>query len=361
VWGSFSARLPALKHDLGIGDGKVGLALFAMAFATVAGTRVAPPVVERFGSRGPVRVGTVLLCVALLGPALAQTYPAFVAVLPLLGAIGGFLDVAFNAQGIAVQRAYGRPILAGLHGIWSLGLFAGGGLGAAAAALGLAPTANFAIVAVVVAAASAPLLAWQLPREAEPPHPHDTGRAPPLLAPQVLVLGAIGFAAFVGEGAAADWSAIYARDRLGAGAGVAAVAVAAFGAAMAGSRLVGDRVTQRLGPERVVRAGGLVAAAGFALAIGVPHVAAAVAGFALVGLGLATVVPIAFSAAGETSLGSTRAVLGRVVTLSYVGSIAGPAAIGLAAAQVDLRAALVIPLVLALGIAAGAQAVRLGR
>ena len=106
--------------------------------------------------------------------------------LPLLGAVGGFLDVAFNAQGIAVQRAYGRPILAGLHGIWSLGLFAGGGLGAAAAALGLSPTAHFAIVGVAVAAASAPLLAWQLPREAEPPHPHDTGRAPPLLAPQVL-------------------------------------------------------------------------------------------------------------------------------------------------------------------------------
>ena len=120
-------------------------------------------------------------------------------------------------------------------------------------------------------------------------------------------------------------------------------------------------MTERLGPERVVRGGGLVAAAGFALAIGVPNVAAAVAGFALVGLGLGAVVPIAFSAAGETSLGSTRAVLGRVVTLSYVGSIAGPAAIGLAAAQVDLRAALVIPLVLALGIAAGAQAVRPGR
>ena len=330
-----------------------------MAFATVAGTRIAPAVVERFGSRGPVRVGTVLLCVALLGPALASSYAAFVAVLPLLGAVGGFLDVAFNAQGIAVQRAYGRPILAGLHGIWSVGLFAGGGLGAAAAALGLSPTAHFAIVAVAVAAASAPLLAWQLPREVEPPHPHDTGRAPPLLAPQVLLLGAIGFAAFVGEGAAADWSAIYARDRLGAGAGVAAIAVAAFGAAMAGSRLVvADRVTERLGPERVVRGGGLLAAAGFALAIGVPHVAAAIAGFALVGLGLAAVVPIAFSAAGETSLGSIGAVLGRVVTLSYVGSIAGPAAIGLAAAQVDLRAALVIPLVLALGIAAGAQAVR---
>ena len=333
-----------------------------MAFATVAGTRIAPAVVERFGSRGPVRIGTVLLCVALLGPALARTYPAFVAVLPLLGVVGGFLDVAFNAQGIAVQRAYGRPILAGLHGIWSVGLFAGGGLGAAAAALGLSPTAHFAIVAFAVAAASAPLLAWQLPREAEPTHPHDTGRAPPLLAPQVLLLGAIGFAAFVGEGAAADWSAIYARDRLGAGAGVAAIAVAAFGAAMAGSRLVvADRVTARLGPERVVRGGGLLAAAGFALAIGLPHVAAAIIGFALVGLGLAAVVPIAFSAAGETSLGSTGTVLGRVVTLSYVGSIAGPAAIGLAAAQVDLRAALVIPLVLALGIAAGAQAVRPGR
>jgi predicted MFS family arabinose efflux permease len=349
VWGSFSARLPALKHGLGIGDGRVGLALFVMAVATVAGTRVAPLAVSRFGSRDLVRLGTLFFCVALIGPAVASSYAWFGVALALLGGLGGLLDVAFNVQGVAVQRAYGRPILAGLHGVWSVALFAGGATGALAAAAGVSPTWQFALVGAVLALASARLLAWQLPPADEPPVPAEVSHLP---LSRVLALGAIGFAAFVGEGAAADWSAIYARDSLGAGSGAAAVAFAAFGVAMAVARFTGDRATSRFGPVRLVGAGGVVAATGYALVVAVPHLAAVYAGFALVGLGLGAVVPVVFSASGAPGA------LGRVVTLSYVGSIAGPAAIGLAAEAAGLRAALVIPLVLCAGIAAGARVVR---
>ena len=129
VAGSFSARLPALKHGLGIGDGRVGLALFVMAAATLVGTCAAPLVVRRVGSRDLVRTGTVLFCLAFVGPAVASSYAWFCASLAVLGGLGGLLDVGFNVQGIAVQRAYGRPILAGLHGVWSVALFAGGALG----------------------------------------------------------------------------------------------------------------------------------------------------------------------------------------------------------------------------------------
>ena len=320
-----------------------------MAVATVAGTRVAPLVVERIGSRASVRVGTPLFCVALVGPGVASSYAWFCVSLVALGALGGFLDVAFNTQGIAVQRAYGRPVLAGLHGVWSVALFAGGGIGALAAAAGVSPAWHFTVVGVSLALASLPLLAWQLPRADEPRAAAGQSRLPPK---RILALGAIGFAAFVGEGAAADWSAIYARDRLGAGAGAAAVAFAAFGVAMAVARFTGDRATSRFGPVRLVGVGGAIAATGYAVVVAVPQLAAVYAGFALVGLGLGAVVPIAFSASG------TPGALGRVVALSYVGSIAGPAAIGLAADAAGLRAALVIPLVLCAGIAAGARAVR---
>ena len=123
---------------------------------------------------------------------------------------------------------------------------------------------------------------------------------------RVLALGAIGFAAFVGEGAVEDWSAIYARDSLGAGAGAAAVAVAAFGVAMAVARFTGDRATSRFGPVRLVGAGGAVAATGYALVVAVPHLAAVYAGFALVGLGLGAVVPVAFSASGHAGRARPR-------------------------------------------------------
>jgi len=341
--------LPALKHGLGIGDGRVGLALFVLAVATLIGPRVAPLAVRRVGSRDLVRVATVLLCVALVGPAVVSSYAWFCASLAMLGGLGGLLDVGFNVQGIAVQRAYGRPLLSGLHGVWSVALFAGGALGAAAAAAGLSPTSQFSLVAALLALASAPLLAWQLPPADEPPVPAEVSHLP---LTRVLALGAIGFAAFAAEGAVEDWSAIYARDSLGAGAGAAAVAVAAFGVAMAVARFTGDRATSRFGPVRLVGAGGVVAASGYALVVAVPHLASVYAGFALVGLGLAAVVPVAFSASG------TPGALGRVVTLSYVGAIAVPAAIGLAAEAAGLRAALVIPLVLCVGIAVGAKAVR---
>jgi fucose permease len=320
-----------------------------MAVATVIGTRLAPLAVSKVGSRDVVRLGTVVFCVALVGPAVASSYAWFCASLVALGVLGGLLDVGFNVQGIAVQRAYGRPILAGFHGVWSVALFAGGAVGALAAAVGVSPTWQFSVVAAVLALASAPLLAWQLPQADEPAASADRSHLP---LRRVLALGAIGFAAFVGEGAAADWSAIYARDNLGAGGGAAAVAVAAFGVAMAVARFTGDRRTSRFGPVRLVGAGGAVAATGYAMVVAVPHLAAVYAGFALVGLGLGAVVPVAFSASG------TPGALGRVVTLSYVGSIAGPAAIGLAAEAAGLRAALVIPLVLCAGIAAGARAVR---
>jgi len=320
-----------------------------MAIATVVGTRAAPRVVERAGSRASVRIGTPVLCVAVVGPGIVSSYAWFCASLVAFGAVGGFLDVAFNAQGIAVQRAYGRPLLAGLHGVWSVAFFAGGGIGALAAATGVSPGWQFAVVGAVLALASAPLLAWQLPPGEEPAVPADRAHLP--LA-KILALGAIGFAAFVGEGAAADWSAIYARDRLGAGGGAAAAAVAAFGVAMAVARFTGDRATTRYGPVRLVGVGGAVAAAGYALVVAVPELAALYAGFALVGLGLGAIVPIVFGASG------TPGALGRVVALSYVGSIAGPAAIGLAAEATSLRAALVIPLALCVAIAAGARAVR---
>jgi len=320
-----------------------------MAVATVVGTRFAPLLVERVGSRASVRVGTVLYCAAVVGPGVASSYGWFCASLAALGVLGGLLDVGFNAQGIALQRAYGRPLLAGLHGVWSVAFFAGGAFGALAAAAGVSPARQFAVVAVVLALASAPLLAWQLPHADELPPPADRSHIP---LKRILALGAIGFAAFVGEGAAADWSAIYARDRLGAGAGAAALAVAAFGVTMAVARFTGDRATTRYGPVRLVGVGGAIAAAGYVLVVAVPHLPALYTGFALVGLGLGAVVPIVFGASG------TPGALGRVVALSYVGSIAGPAAIGLAAEAASLRAALVIPLALCAAIAAGARAVR---
>ncbi len=353
VFGSWAPRLPAIKHDVGLDNGGLGVALGGMAVGLFLGTRLAGRAVDRWGSRPPIRVTAVVLCATLVGPALADTLAALTAALALLGIVGGFLDVAMNAQAVAVERGYRRPIMSSLHGLWSVGLMAGGVGAAAAAAAGASPTLQFSVVAVVLVVPAVLLTRGLLRADAEAP-PEELGAAgiaPPLFSPPVLLLGLIAFSSFIGEGAAADWSAVYLHDNLGTGAAVAAVAFIAFSVTMAASRFASDRLSERLGPVVVVRAGGLLAAGGLALGLAVHEPVAGVAAFALLGAGFAPVVPIAFSAAGNTGLGPTGVILGRVVTTGYLGSIVGPIAIGGLAQAVGLRAALFLPVILGLVIA----------
>ena len=359
VFGSWAPRIPAIKHHVGVGDGGLGAALTGMAIGLFVGTRIAGRVVDRYGSRGAIRFSAPVLCAALIGPALAGGLVSLTAALVVLGLLGGFLDVAMNAQAVAVERGYGRPIMSGLHGLWSLGLLAGSGGAAIAATAGASPTLHFALVAIALAGTTPLLLRGLLSAEAEvlPAEltPSPAAGRELLLAPAVLLLGLIAFGSYVAEGAAADWSAVYLHDDLHTGGGYAATAFLAFSLTMAASRFTGDRLVARFGATRVVRTGAVLAACGLAAGLAIGRPAAAVAAFAVVGGGLAPVVPVTFSAAGNTGLGPTGVILGRVVTMGYVGSIVGPVAIGALAEAVGLRAALLVPVALAVLVAASAR------
>ena len=359
AFGTWGTRIPAIKHHVGIGNGQLGIAFSGLAIGLVVGTRIAGVVVDRFGSRPAIRVATVLLCAVLLGPALADSLAVLTAVLFVLGGVGGFLDVAMNAHTVVVERGYGRPIMSSVHALWSVGLLIGALSGAGAAALGLDPRLHFGVVAAALLVPSflapAHLLAAQadaVPAEAK----LEPGFARPrLLLPAVLLLGLVAFSSFVGEGAAGDWSAVYLRDSLHTSSGIAATAFAAFSFAMAACRFASDPLQVRFGPVALVRAGSLVAAVGLGLGLVIHTPAAGIVGFALLGAGFAPVVPITFSAAGNTGLGPTGVILGRVVTMGYLGSIVGPIIIGGVAHATGLRGALFVLVVLALVITLAAD------
>ena len=355
VSGTWAPRLPAIKESLGLSDGELGTALVGLAIGLVVGTRVAGAPIDRFGSRPVMRAGFPLLAATLLLPGLAGNGVTLFLALLVLGVASGALDVAMNAQGIEVERVVGRPILSGLHGLWSLGLGLGAGGAALAAAAEIDPLPHFAIVAAVLAAASAVLLRGLLPAEhhVREDHEREERVAVPWTLP-LLLLGVIAFCSFVGEGSASDWSAVYMTQELGTSAALGALAFAAFAVTMAAARFAADPLRVRWGNVALARGGSLVAAAGMALGLVVHEPAAAIAGFALLGLGLAAVVPIAFSAAGELDPRATGRLVGRVATLGYVGSVAGPIAIGWLAEATSLRAALGLVVVLALVIAVSA-------
>jgi len=350
AFGTWATRIPAIKHHVGIGDGRLGIALTGLAIGLFVGTRVAGGIVDRYGSRTAIRVATLALCAVLIGPALADNLVALTAALAVLGAVGGFLDVAMNAQAVVVERGYGRPIMSSVHGLWSAGLLVGALLGAGAAGLDLDPRLHFGIVAAALVAPTLLALGGLLSATAEslPVEMRLDGDAvrPSFFIPAVLMLGLIAFSSFFGEGAAGDWSAVYLRDSLHTSSGVAAIGFAAFSCTMAACRFVSDGLQTRFGPVALVRAGSLIAACGLGLGLMIHRPVAGIVGFALLGAGFAPVVPIAFSAAGNTGLGPTGVILGRVVTMGYLGSILGPILIGGLAHLTGLRAALVAIVVL---------------
>jgi MFS family permease len=304
-----------------------------------------------------MRVGFPLMAATLVLPGLADSLVTLFLSLFVLGLVSGALDVAMNAQGIEVERQLGRPILSGLHGLWSIGLGIGAGVAALAAAIEADPLDHFAVVAAVLAVASLVFLRGLLAAHRPAPGAAEEEHVTVRWTLALVLLGVIAFCSFVGEGAASDWSAVYMTQELGASEALGAVAFAAFAVTMAIARFAADPLRARLGNVLLVRGGSLLAAAGLGLGLLVHEPAAAIAGFALLGLGLAPVVPIAFSAAGDLDARATGRLVGRVATLGYVGSVAGPIMIGWLAEATSLRTALGLVVLLALVIAASARSV----
>jgi MFS family permease len=345
VSGSFGPRLPDIKNTTGADTPGLGLGLGSFAAGLLVGTGGAEAALRRFGAPTLIRGATVGLAGTLITLALAGGVASLAAAFFGLGVASGLLDVANNTNAVAVEREYGRPIMSGIHGTWSAGMLAGGGLAAAAAAIRVDPLVHFSLVAVVLISFTLTAL-----RSLPPPGAHESKPTPRTPEPlsntsgssAVAVLGLVGFSAFLAEGVAADWSAVYLHETLGATSGYAALGFVTFSLGMTVVRLVADRVSNSVGPVKVVWTGGIVATAGITLALAAGHPGPAVAGFFLFGAGLAPVVPIALSAAGNTRVAG-RESLPWVVMISYLGSILGPIAIGFSADLVGLTAALALP------------------
>lgn len=349
VMGSWVPRLPALKDHLHISDGQVGYALLAFSLGAVIGAGVARVVLGR-GARAWVRGGTIAICAALVLPALAGSFTQLLASLLLLGACAGFIDMLENAQAADLERTAGRPLINGFHGYWSLGAFAGAMLAGAAAFAGVPPLPHFALAAIVAAFASAFFLRGLPDTSAGAPRRGLSGAGRYWLTGVVVAVAAISFGSILVEGGTADWSPLYLRELSHADPGVAAGGFAAFALAATLVRFRADLLTARSSPAVVARLGGIIAAVGLMLAIAVPALPGAITGFALVGIGTAVLVPLAFSAGAN--LGASGTALTLVLAAGYSGSIAGPAMIGNVADRFGLRIAMGIPLAAAIVIIA---------
>ena len=358
---TWAARLPAIKAALHLSDARLGLVLFAVPAGSVLTLPASGRIADRFGAARVTRIAGAVTPAALipigLGPATGRL-AVLVAALACYGAVAGLLDVSMNACGATLEMAYGRPILSSLHAGYSIAGLAGAGIGGLSAWLGLGLLPTFAATAVVLIAggllAGPRMVIPSAPPRAESPQDAPR-RSPGQISVVIWILGLLALCGQVGEGSAGDWSAVYLHADLGTSAGLAVAGLAAFSVTMAAGRMAGDRLAARFGPVRLVRVSGLVAGLGLAagLLIGTP--AAAVAGFALLGAGLAGIFPQIVSSAVRLDPSRAGRNIGRIAAVAYSGLLGGPVVIGAAASGVGLRDALFIPAALAVLVAAAAN------
>jgi MFS family permease len=335
VYAAWATRVPAIKDDLGLSDGELGLAILGLEAGAIVGLPAGGTLVARSGSRRALHIGFSMYPAALVAVALASGLVALAASLAVMAAATSVVDVAMNAHGVELERRYERPILSGLHAGHPLGLVAGGLAGTAAAALGLSVDAHFAAAAgvgLVTALAATAFLVREPARDGQRAFVRPSGR--------LLVLGLIAFCAFLLDGAAYNWSAVHLRSEHAASAGLAATAFTLFSLTLATGRLFGDRVVARFGRACVVQGCGAVAAASSALAIGAPTAAVSLAGWALFGLGIAALAPTVLGAAPSAADVPPGVAIAAVTSIGYLGSFTGPPAIGALGELTSLSAAL---------------------
>ena len=338
---SWLARIPAVQADLALTNGVLGFALLGTSVGAFAAILCIPRVLVRFGSARVTTWASYALCAALPLPALAGNAVSLTAVLTLYGACAGAMDVAMNTQAVDVERAYRRPVMVAFHALFSFGGMIGAVIGGAAAARGVAPKPHLALIAVVLAAGTALATRRLLPDDPEAVAPPRFSLA--AIRP-LFPLGVIAFCILLGEGAMADWGAVYLTTYTSQAAAAAGYAV--FSLTMAAGRLAGDWLRVRIGSVNLVRLGGALAAAGLGIGLALGGVAPALFAFACAGAGFSTIFPITLSAAGHRIAPASQTGVAVVTAIGYMAFLAGPPAIGLLAEVMSLRAALSLTVVL---------------
>lgn len=353
VFAGWVARIPAIKDQTSASEGALGLALLGVSAGGTATMMATGRLCRRFGNHPTTVAAGVLFAGSVALPSLTHSALALGLVLLVFGTGFGALNVAMNSAAVDLIAALRRPVMPGFHAAFSLGGMAGAGLGGLIAGH-LSPTRHLSLLAVfgllLAAAAGRTLISLPVPAPrggAEPAAESENAAAVPEPSPGaqrpgrarwlVAVFGLIALCTAYGEGAMADWAALHLHQDLDASAGLAAAGYSVFALMMAVGRLTGTALLERLGQTRALTTGGTTAAAGMLLGSLAPTVWLALLGFAVTGLGLANLFPVAIARAGAlTGPGGVAA----ASTLGYGGMLLGPPTIGFLADWYSLPIAL---------------------
>jgi predicted MFS family arabinose efflux permease len=350
---AWAPLVPFVQARLGLDARGLGLVLLCLGLGSMLAMPLAGALTARFGCRQVLAASTLVACLAFPFLVVVENHLALALALFVFGAGIGCLDCAINIQAIIVERAAGRPMMSGFHGLFSVGGIAGASGVSLMLLVGATPLlAALVVVGLILLALSLSMPATIIGERRG--QSSQSGFAWPRGV--VLLIGALCFVLFLAEGALLDWSAVFLTSVRGVDPAQAGFGYAAFAAAMTLGRLLGDRVVGYVGAGRIIVLGSLIAALGFLLATLLGDWRLVLCAYALVGLGCSNVVPVLYSATGRQRVMPESQAVSAVTTLGYSGILLGPAAIGFAAQATSLSVAFGgIAMLLALAALAGSR------
>ncbi|WP_460357165.1 MULTISPECIES: MFS transporter [unclassified Pseudomonas] len=350
---AWAPLVPYAKARAGLDEGTLGLLLLCLGVGSILAMPLAGILATRFGCRKVATGGTLLICAALPLLATLSSIPALIATLFMFGAGLGTVDSTVNLQAVIVERASGKNMMSGFHGLFSLGGIVGAAGVSALLGLGLTPLAAMLVVVAVLIGALFKAVPHMLPYGSE-----SSGPAFAIPHGIVLFIGGMCFIVFLTEGAALDWSAVFLAQERGIDTAYAGLGYAAFALTMTAGRLLGDRIVRSVGATRIILFGGLLAAAGLFLATFAPSWEAALLGYALVGAGCSNIVPVLYTAVGKQTVMPESIAVPAITTLGYAGILAGPAVIGFVAHASSLSFAFGLMALLLVAVAIGGKVLK---
>ncbi len=341
LFGSWASRIPAISNFHNLSPASLGLLIFLLGLSAVVAFSAFGRAADKFGASFVTKLAScTLLPLTLIFIAYANSIWTLVAAIIFFGAIHGGIDVAMNAWAAEVERKSKRPLMSSFHAMWSLGSGIGAGFGVLLTTHKFGVEAHFTIISVVVLLITLSILA--IPFQSETKQKNKD--APFISIPKgpLLAVAFITFFASLGEGAVADWSAIFLIDVASVEEGTAALGFAAFSICMFSMRLMGDKIVSIIGPSKTARYSGLVALIGATILVTFESFIPLVIAFSLIGLGIAVIIPLAFSRAANDKNISQGTAIASIATLGYGGMLIGPLFVGFIADATSIKTSFLI-------------------
>jgi len=341
LFGTWASRIPAISNIHDLSPASLGLLIFLAGLSAVVAFSIFGRAADHYGAAFVTKLASsIFLPLTLIFIAYANSIWMLIAAIIFFGGIHGGIDVAMNAWAAEVERKNERPLMSSFHAMWSLGSGIGAGSGVLLATYNLGVKTHFTISSIVIFLLALSILT--IPFQSEKRQRDKNVLFISIPRGPLLAVAFITFFASLGEGAIADWSAIFLISVASIDEGSAALGYTAFAICMFTMRLMGDKIVSVIGPSKTARYSGLVAMIGSIILVTFGSLLPLVIGFSLIGLGIAVIIPLAFSRAANDKNIPQGTAIASIATLGYGGMLIGPLFIGFIAQATSIKTSFLI-------------------